>query len=233
MSVQMITTLIVLLASIALYICGKVPYLAISLAAPLVLYFCGIVTPADIFNHLTNEGLLMSVGMFLCGGALISSGAAERIGSVITRRFQSERSLMLCFFLAAVVLSTFINNIAAAMVFIPLIMGVGQRGIAKPSRLLLPMAVGCSMGGVNSLIGQPLNLLANVQLEEAGLAPFGFFEFGKIGIPLCIVAAVYVCLLGHKLLPERDNSVEYIPPDQKTQTTGKRFYPPLYFWPWR
>jgi sodium-dependent dicarboxylate transporter 2/3/5 len=222
MNLPMAITIAVLLISILLYISGRVPYLAISLAAPMALYFCGIVTPADIFTHLTNEGLLMSVGMFLCGGALISSGAAERIGSVITRRFKSERSLMLCFFLAAVALSTFINNIAAAMVFIPLIMGIGQQGLAKPSRLLLPMAVGCSMGGVNSLIGQPLNILANIQLEEAGLEPFGFFEFARIGVPLCIAAAVYICLFGHRMLPERESTVDYVMPDRKRQSAAKQ-----------
>ena len=222
MNTQMYITIGVLLVSIFLYIWGKVPYLAISLAAPIVLYFCGIVTTQDIFNHLTNEGLLMSIGMFICGGAMISSGAAEAVGDVLTRRLKSERSIVISFFIIAVVLSTFTNNIAAAMVLLPLIMGLGQAGKVKPSRVLLPMAVGCSMGGVNSLIGQPLNILANMQLEEAGLEPFAFFEFAKIGLPLCALAVIYIFFIGYKLLPQKDSEVEYEKPDKSSQKTSKK-----------
>ena len=91
MNLQMAITLAVLLISIALYIWGKIPYLAISLAAPIVLFFCGIVTADEIFGHLTNKGLLMSIGMFVCGGALINSGAAETFGYFVTKRLKSER----------------------------------------------------------------------------------------------------------------------------------------------
>ncbi len=45
-------------------------------------------------------------------------------------------------------------------------------------------------------MGTPPNIIASGALQNAGLRPFGFFEFAWIGIPLTIAAIAYMILIG-------------------------------------
>lgn len=53
------------------------------------------------------------------------------------------------------------------------------------------------------MVGTPPNIIIVNTLQQAGLRPFGFFEFAWIGIPLTIASIVYMLTLGKRLLPNR------------------------------
>ena len=65
----------------------------------------------------------------------------------------------------------------------------------------MAVAFGCSLGGMNTLIGTPVNLVARTTVDEAGLGSIGFFEFAKFGIPMNIVAVLFMYFIGYKILP--------------------------------
>ena len=68
----------------------------------------------------------------------------------------------------------------------------------------MPLAFAAGAGGIITLIGTPPNLLVSQNLEKAGFAPFGFFEFAWIGVPMLIVTMVYMLFLGKYLLPKSE-----------------------------
>jgi anion transporter len=66
---------------------------------------------------------------------------------------------------------------------------------------MMPLAFGCGIGGIITLVGTPPNIIASGALQQAGLKPFGFFEFAWIGVPLTLAAIIYMMLIGKRFLP--------------------------------
>lgn len=67
----------------------------------------------------------------------------------------------------------------------------------------MPVAFAASLGGTVSLVGTPPNGIINSMLAQTGQTPFGFFEFGLIGVPLLAAGLIYYALIGHRFLPDR------------------------------
>jgi di/tricarboxylate transporter len=81
---------------------------------------------------------------------------------------------------------------------------------STPSAFLIPVAFAANAGGLLTLTGTPPNIVVSDALRAAGFREFGFFEFSLIGIPLVIVAVVYMVTIGRRLLP--DTKMEDAPP---------------------
>lgn len=61
-----------------------------------------------------------------------------------------------------------------------------------------------TLGGAITLIGTPTNVFANGALEEVGLAPFAFFDFAWVGLPICIIGGIYLIVM-HKWAASYDD----------------------------
>ena len=48
-----------------------------------------------------------------------------------------------------------------------------------------------------------MNIIVSEAAADAGARPFGFFEFGLVGLPLLVGTLLIIALLGRRLLPER------------------------------
>ena len=72
-----------------------------------------------------------------------------------------------------------------------------------PSQLLLPLAFAAHAGSLLALTGTPVNVIVSEAAAEAGVGPFGFFEFALVGVPLVAGTIAIVVLLGERLLPDR------------------------------
>jgi len=75
----------------------------------------------------------------------------------------------------------------------------------------MPLVFAAHAGSLLALTGTPVNVLVSEAAAEAGLAPFGFFEFAIVGVPLLLGTIAIVLLFGQRLLPERSGRM--IPPD--------------------
>jgi len=80
-----------------------------------------------------------------------------------------------------------------------------------PSQLLMPLVFGSHAGSLLALTGTPVNVLVSEAAANAGLRPFGFFEFAIAGVPLVAGTILIVVLFGERLLPRRSGRT--IPPD--------------------
>jgi di/tricarboxylate transporter len=72
-----------------------------------------------------------------------------------------------------------------------------------PSAFLIPVAFAANAGGLLTLTGTPPNIVVTDALGAAGFREFGYFEFALIGVPLLIVAVIYMATIGRRLLPTR------------------------------
>jgi len=104
---------------------------------------------------------------------------------------------------AVALLSAFMSNTGATAVLIPVVVSLAWNAKISPAKLLIPLAFGASLGGMMTLIGTPPNIVVSKQLEAAGFASFGFFDFAPIGFVVLLASIAYMLVVGSRFLPSR------------------------------
>ena len=61
------------------------------------------------------------------------------------------------------------------------------------------------------MTGTPVNVLVSEAAVNARPAPFGFFEFAWVGVPLLLGTMAIILLLGPRLLPNRSGRSDPAP----------------------
>jgi di/tricarboxylate transporter len=117
--------------------------------------------------------------------------------------------------LTVAILSGFMNDIGVATLFLPVVIDIARRLKLAPSKLLIPLAFAALLGGLITLIGTPPNILISEALRQAGLKPFGMFDYAPVGIIVMLAGVIFMVLIGRHLLPNRDIAREYSGEDYK------------------
>jgi di/tricarboxylate transporter len=210
MTPQAWATLAIVVGAIALFASEKVRIDLVALIVLVLLAVLGLVTPAEALAGFSNEATVTVAAMFALSLGIERSGALEPLGRVLAR-IRKPWLLTLALMLAIAPMGAFVKNIALVATFLPLALRVCARSGTPPGRVLLPMAYAAQMGGVCTLIGTSSNLLADSLARKHGLAPFGVFEFTRMGVLLAVAGIAYLMLVGRWLLPR------HIPTEQPAE----------------
>lgn len=204
-----IITLVILGIAAVLFITELIPLAVTSMCIPIALTATGVISANDAFSGLSNSNVILFAGMFVVGGALFETGVAKLIGDFVVKiAHGSEAVMMLGVMIFTATLSSVLSNTGTVAVMLPVCIGIADAGGFARGRLLLPLAMMASLGGMISLVGTPPNNTVTMVLADAGYRPFGFFEFAWIGIPLTIVGIIYLMTIGKKLLPKATGQVD-------------------------
>ena len=197
--------LLIFAVSVALFVADILPMGLLVFSVPMALYFAGVIEAKEIFAPLIGQSIILVVAMSVIGAALFKTGMAERIGRAFFRFAPGERSLIFMVMVFAGILSAFVSNTGTVAILIPIVMCVAATKKVKPSRLLIPLTAGATIGGNISVIGSPGNLIAKETIERfsEGAMTVTFFEYAKIGVPLLLVAAVFYAFAGPKIIPAK------------------------------
>jgi di/tricarboxylate transporter len=207
MSWQAWATAAIIVIAMALFASEKIRVDVVALITLALLVALGIVTPEQALSGFSNEATVTVAAMFALSLGIERSGALDPVIDLLSR-IRQPWLLSLGMMLVIAPLGAFIKNVALVATFLPLALRVCQRTGTSPSRVLMPMAFAAQMGGVCTLIGTSSNLLVDSLAQKQGLAPFGIFEFTKLGVLLAIAGVIYLMVLGRWLLPRHlDNEV--------------------------
>ncbi len=193
-------TLAIVVGAIALFASEKVRIDLVALIVLVLLASLGLVSPTEALAGFSNEATITVAAMFALSLGIERSGALEPLGRVLSR-IRQPWLLTLALMLMIAPMGAFVKNIALVATFLPLALRVCANTSTSPARVLMPMAYAAQMGGVCTLIGTSSNLLADSMATQHGLAPFGVFEFTKLGAVLAVVGITYLMLVGRWLLP--------------------------------
>jgi di/tricarboxylate transporter len=181
----------------------RVDLVALMVLGTLVL--TGLVTTTEALSGFSNPAVITVWAMFILSGGLTNSGVANILGKQVMRLAGNQQfRLMVLIMLTAAVLSAFMNNVGVAALLLPVVMEIARRTGQPPSKLLIPLAFGALLGGLTTLIGTPPNILASDALRDAGMEPFGLFDFAPVGIVVMLAGIAFIALIGRHLLPNRD-----------------------------
>ena len=190
----------IVLIAVSLFVSEKFRFDVIGLLVLTALMVCGVLTPAEGLSGFSNEATVVVAAMFALNAGVVGTGGLDPLIRVLSR---IRKPWLLTFAILLIVcpLGAFVKNTALVATFLPVVLGVCARSGTSPARVLMPMSFAAQMGGVCTLLGTSSNLLTNSLAVEHGLAPFGVFEFMRLGAPLALVGIVYLMLIGRWLLP--------------------------------
>jgi di/tricarboxylate transporter len=201
MSTEAIITFAILGVSILLFMSERLSPDLVALLVAAALGISGVLTAQEAFSGFSRSAIIIITAILILADGLERAGISEQVGNLILRvAGNGEAHLVLTVTLAAAFLSLFMNNIAAASVLLPAVLGAGRKSGVHRSRLLMPLAFGTLLGGMATLF-TTTNIVASSLLREQGLHGFGVLDFAGVGIPLVIVGVSYMALWGRKLLP--------------------------------
>ena len=189
----MTTTLIILVITVALFIWGRVRADIVALTALAALLVLGILTPAEALAGFSSPIVIMMIGLFVVGGAIMQTGLAKLTGNKLMALSRGNETItFLLVMLVTSFIGAFVSNTGTVALMMPIIMSLAAGSGMQSSRFLMPLAFAGSLGGMLTLIGTPPNLVIDEVLTESGFKPLAFFSFFPVGI---IVIAIGIIVL--------------------------------------
>jgi di/tricarboxylate transporter len=205
MTPDILMVLAILIIALVLFVTERIRVDVVALMVLVGLALTGLVTPAEALSGFANLAVVTVWAVLILSGGLSRTGVASLLGQQILRLAgRSEARLVAIIMLLAGLLSGFMNNIGAAALLLPAIVDIARRTGRPPSKLLMPLAFATLLGGLNTLIGTPPNILVSEALRQYGLQPFGMFDYAPTGVIVMLAGVLFMTLVGRHLLPVRD-----------------------------
>jgi len=163
-----------------------------------------------IFVGFSSNAVISVVAVMIIGAGLDKTGIMSQVAAQIMKRGGSTESRIIPLVSAtAAFISSFMQNIGAAALFLPVVSRISTRTSIPMSRLLMPMGFCAILGGTVTMIGSsPLILLndllisANETLpQDKQMEAFGLFAVTPIGLVLVAAGIIYFVLAGRFVLP--------------------------------
>jgi di/tricarboxylate transporter len=205
MTPQITTVLAILALAVTLFVTEKIRVDLVALLVMVALALTGLVTPAEALSGFSNLAVVTVWAVLILSAGLARTGVAGLVGRPLLRLAgSSEPRLIALIMLTVGVLSGFMNSIGVAALLLPVVVDIARRTGRPPSRLLMPLAFAALLGGLNTLIGTPPNLLISEVLRDYDLTPFEMFDYTPVGVVVMLAGTLFMTFVGRHLLPSRD-----------------------------
>jgi len=206
------TTFAILAGIVVLFVSNRVPVVLVAIGTALALYFTGVLNLEQSLRGFGDPAVIFIASLFVVSAGLDATGVTAWAGqNLIERAGQSRARLLVLTMMLVALLTALISLNGAVAALLPVVMVMAIRVGRSPSQLLMPLVFAAHSGSLLALTGTPVNVLVAEAAADAGLAPFGFFSFAIVGVPLLLGTIAITVLFGQRLLPERSGRT--IPPD--------------------
>lgn len=194
------------------------------LFAPWMGLSAGLVDSNHLFDGFSSNAVISIVAVMIIGAGLDKTGLMNQVATSIMKVGGTEERRIIPVVAGTVgIISSFMQNVGAAALFLPVMNRISGRTGIPMSRLLMPMGFCAILGGTVTMIGSsPLILLNDLMLNsnkllsaEQQMQTFDLFSVTPIGLALLCVGILYFILAGNWVLPE-------VKPSSKKETTIER-----------
>jgi len=184
-----------------------------SLLAPWMGLEQGLVSTAHLFDGFSSNAVISIIAVMIIGAGLDRTGLMSRVAGFIMRVGGTTEKRIIPLISGTVgIISSFMQNVGAAALFLPVVSRISARTGLPMSRLLMPMGFCALLGGTITMVGSsPLILLNDLILTSnqalpTGVAPmetFKLFDVTPIGVALLLTGIIYFVVAGRFVLPVR------------------------------
>jgi di/tricarboxylate transporter len=182
-----------------------------SLFAPLMGLQQGIVDNKHLFDGFSSNAVISIIAVMIIGAGLDKTGIMSKVAAFILKIGGTTESRIIPIISATVgFISSFMQNVGAAALFLPVVSRISARSGLPMSRLLMPMGFTAILGGTMTMVGSsPLILLNDLILTSNKALPasqqmetWGLFSVTPVGVALIAVGIVYFVIAGRFVLPK-------------------------------
>jgi len=177
----------------------------------------GLVDQRELFDGFASNAVISIIAVMIIGAGLDKTGVMSRVaGKILRYAGRTEQRIIPTVSAAAAGISSFMQNVAAAALFLPVVTRISRRTQIPLSRLLMPMGFGTILGGTITMVGSsPLIILNDLirtsnRTLPAGVEPmesFHLFSVTPVGLALVVAGIGYFAVSGRFFLPRVNEKV--------------------------
>ena len=181
-----------------------------SLFYPLMGLEEGLVDSSQIFNGFASNAVMSIIAVMIIGAGLDKTGLMSKVATFILKVGGTTESRIIPIISSTVgIISSFMQNVGAAALFLPVVSRISARSGVPMSRLLMPMGFCAILGGTVTMVGSsPLILLNDLILTSNQALPadqqmetWSLFSVTPIGLALVASGILYFIVAGRFVLP--------------------------------
>ena len=206
--IQVASIILILLVVLAW---GRWRYDGVTLIALASMVLLDLVPAKEAFSGFGHPAVITVALVLLISKALEKSGFINMIGDLLGRNISGEMQFLIILMFVAGILSSFMNNIGAMAMLLPITIGIAQKMEWNPSKFLMPLAFASILGGMNTKIGTPPNIIISEIREGETQQAFEFFDFAYAGFPISFLGILFIALVGWRFVKLREEGSEKIP----------------------
>jgi di/tricarboxylate transporter len=182
-----------------------------SLLAPFMGLQQGLIDNKHLFDGFSSNAVMSIIAVMIIGSGLDKTGLMSRVAAFILKIGGTTEARIIPIISVTVgFISSFMQNVGAAALFLPVVSRISARSGLPMSRLLMPMGFTAILGGTMTMVGSsPLILLNDLILTsnqalpaEQQMETWGLFSVTPIGAALIIVGITYFVVAGKYVLPK-------------------------------
>ena len=188
-----------------------------TLFAPVMGLDAGLVSTDKLFNGFSSNAVMSIIAVMIIGAGLDKTGIMSKVAAFILNvGGTSEKRIIPIVSSTVGIISSFMQNVGAAALFIPVVSRISARSGLPMSRLLMPMGFCAILGGTVTMVGSsPLILLNDLILtsnhalpETQQMETWGLFSVTPVGLALVFTGIIYFVLAGRFVLPKMSDKVD-------------------------
>lgn len=181
-----------------------------TLLAPLMGLAEGLVDTNHLFDGFASNAVMSIIAVMIIGAGLDKTGLMTKVAAfILTIGGTSEKRIIPIISSTVAIISSFMQNVGAAALFLPVVSRISARSGLPMSRLLMPMGFCAILGGTVTMVGSsPLILLNDLILTSNTALPadqqmetWGLFSVTPIGLALVATGIIYFVIAGPLVLP--------------------------------
>ena len=136
----------ILLGLLALLVWGKWRYDGVTLTTLALMVLLDLVPAKEAFLGFGHPAVITVALVLLISKALERSGFINMIGDFLRQKVSGESQFLFIIMVTAALLSSFMNNIGAMAMLLPITIGIAQKMEWNPSKFLMPLAFASILG---------------------------------------------------------------------------------------
>ncbi|MDT8403016.1 SLC13 family permease [Sulfuriflexus sp.] len=186
-----------------------------TLFAPIMGLEQGLVDTANLFDGFASNAVISIIAVMIIGAGLDRTGIMSKVASFILKVGGTTEGRIIPIISSTVaVISSFMQNVGAAALFLPVVSRISARSGLPMSRLLMPMGFCAILGGTMTMVGSsPLILLNDLMMTSNQALPadqqmeaWSLFSVTPIGLTLIASGIIYFVVAGRFVLPTATES---------------------------
>lgn len=192
----------------------------VGLLMMVLLPLSGVITADQAIAGLSSNAVVSIIAVMILGAGLNKTGIMNAVASQIIKVVgNSEKRILVVISFTVAIISSFMQNIGAAALFMPATMRISRQLNFSASRILMPMGFCAIIGGCLTLVGSsPLIMLNDLMeswwlnnqhiLGDTPFVPLSLFSVTPIGLALLAGAILYFIFFVKYLLPSAACSID-------------------------